>query len=594
MKKRIQYIGALGLLFISSIAYSQIKEEKLILNRKRVPEVKKIEKKKSSAEVIKDYPKEEKSLNPVRYQITDVPASSDFETSTIGGEDVAPIMKNDFYNNYIRVGIGNYGKILGDGFASYAIDDKNEIGIDAHYLSTTGLKKDYTWDSDQRQFGVSAFINHYADKGKWNLTGKYNGSKQNYYGIYALDYNGATDFDLEQRVNVFGIQGSYDHYSNHILDKVSLEASFLKDHFEASESKINFGVDLAEKDIYLSRDYSLDGSLGFGLENITTDFEIQDKNQNKYTKLNVTPDVKFRKDNFYISIGSAFSYLNHEFNNATATNWTRNGKFYWFPKAEVQYETSSEFKIFGGVDGGLNLNHYQSFLAENPFVLSNQVLKPTKTKYRFYGGLRGDWEETFKYEVSVNYSQMNDIMFFKGNTIFDNNVAANRMAYDYANTFSAAYDNGSLLQIKAEANYFPLENLMFDGEVKFNQYQLDNHAEILNVPFVEASLGAKYRLLDNKLLLGAKAFVSSDYTANAHELSTIYNPLTSQFEYESKEKDNEKIGGYFDINLSAEYNIYKNFSIFVIGNNLTNQKYETFKGYKALGAQVLGGIKIQF
>lgn len=61
MIKKIQYIGTLGLFIFSTFGYAQIKEEKLILNRKRVPEVKKIEKKKSSVAVIKDYPKEEKS-----------------------------------------------------------------------------------------------------------------------------------------------------------------------------------------------------------------------------------------------------------------------------------------------------------------------------------------------------------------------------------------------------------------------------------------------------------------------------------------------------------------------------------------------------
>ena len=56
----------------------------------------------------------------------------------------------------------------------------------------------------------------------------------------------------------------------------------------------------------------------------------------------------------------------------------------------------------------------------------------------------------------------------------------------------------------------------------------------------------------------------------------------------------EKVGGYADLNLSAEYKFHKNFSIFAIGNNLLSAKYSTFQGYKVLGAQVLGGVKITF
>jgi hypothetical protein len=93
------------------LAFSQIKEEKLILNKKREPEVKKIEKE-NFVETIKNYPPEEKSQNPVKYTITDVPAVSDFKTSTIQGEDVTPKFDGTAQNNYIQFGMGNYGKIL--------------------------------------------------------------------------------------------------------------------------------------------------------------------------------------------------------------------------------------------------------------------------------------------------------------------------------------------------------------------------------------------------------------------------------------------------------------------------------------------------
>lgn len=48
MKKHIQYIAVIGVLGVAGVqtAHAQIKEEKLVLNRKREPEVKKIEKRK--------------------------------------------------------------------------------------------------------------------------------------------------------------------------------------------------------------------------------------------------------------------------------------------------------------------------------------------------------------------------------------------------------------------------------------------------------------------------------------------------------------------------------------------------------------------
>ncbi|MGZ5188171.1 MAG: TonB-dependent receptor, partial [Kaistella sp.] len=136
MNLRIQKIFLLGMLVSSTAVYSQIKEEKLILDRKREPEVKKIEKKKTSVEAEKNYPPEAKSANPVNYDITDVPAASDFKTSVIQGEDISPKFDADYQNNYFQLGMGNFGKILADGNISTTLENDIQVGADLHFLST--------------------------------------------------------------------------------------------------------------------------------------------------------------------------------------------------------------------------------------------------------------------------------------------------------------------------------------------------------------------------------------------------------------------------------------------------------------------------
>jgi outer membrane cobalamin receptor len=97
-------------------------------------------------------------------------------------------------------------------------------------------------------------------------------------------------------------------------------------------------------------------------------------------------------------------------------------------------------------------------------------------------------------------------------------------------------------------------------------------------------------MLDQKLLLGFKGIFASDRTTNSFMIQGVGSPLF----YQSTENTNDKVGGYADLNLSAEYKIHKNFSIFALGNNLLSSKYQTYKGYKVLGAQILGGVKITF
>jgi hypothetical protein len=589
MNKRIQILSIL-FLGVSQIAFSQIKEEKLILNKKREPEVKKIEKKKTSVETIKNYPPEEKSQNPVQYRITDVPAVSDFKTSTIQGEDVAPKFDATAQNNYVQFGMGNFGKILADANVSKTLQNKLEVGADFHFLSTLGLKKEYDWDSKQSATSIGAFLNSYGDKGKFNLNAEYNLDNNNYYGIYALEPS--ADVDLKQRVNQFKVNGYYDFYSNEILNDVRVKSSFLKDHFDAQENQASILVNLSKHAVAIGKSgINLNADLGVGLEAVKTDFEIRDKNSSNFFNATLDPKLTFAKGESYLMIGSSFAFLNAKNSNLLMAEQMKNNKTYWFPKAEFQVAAAKEFKFYGGVDGGLKLNTYADMLQVNPFVLSDQMLKPTETKYHFYVGLRGDIDENIKYDVSAGYGKMKDILFYKANGLFDTQFTLNRSAYNFANTFSAVYDDGNVSDIKGSIQYFPLANLVLDGEVRFTKYDLKNYDNIYNIPLLNASIGAKYTMLDKKLTLGFKGIFASDRTTNSYSIEGVANPAMM---YQSTENTDDKVGGYADLNLSAEYKFHKNFSIFAVGNNLLNSNYQTYKGYKVLGAQILGGVKITF
>lgn len=589
MNKKIQILSIL-FLGISSVAFSQIKEEKLILNKKREPEVKKIEKKKTSVVTEKNYPPEEKSANPVKYNITDVPAVSDFKTSTIQGEDVAPKFDGTAQNNYFQFGMGNYGKILADANISKTLENKIEVGADVHILSTNGLKKVYDWDSNQSSATLGAFLNSYGEKGKINVNAEYGLDNYNYYGIYAL--TPSADVDLKQKVNQFKVNGYYDFYSNEILNDVRVKSSFLSDHFNAKENQASILANLSKHAVELGKSgVVLNADLGLGLETVKTDFALLNENSSTFFNGSIAPKVTFAKGESYLMLGSSFSFLNARNSSLILAEELKNNKTYWFPQAEFQVAASKEFKFYGGVDGGLKLNTYSELLQENPFLVSDQVLRPTETQYHFYAGLRGDIDEMFKYDVSAGFGKMRNIMFFKANDLFTNEFNLDRAPYDFANTFSAIYDDGNVSDIKGSLQYFLLENLIVDADVRFLKYDLKNYDNIYNVPLLTGGIGAKYTMLEKKLSLGFKGIFASDRTTNSYTLEGVGNPSVI---FQSTEDTNDKVGGYVDLNLSAEYKVHKNFSIFALGNNLLSSKYQTYKGYKVLGAQILGGVKITF
>ncbi|MGA9211805.1 TonB-dependent receptor [Kaistella sp.] len=591
MNKRIQILSLL-FLGISQFAFSQIKEEKLVLDRKREPEVKKIEKKKTSVEAEKNYPPEAKSANPPTYNITDVPASSDFKTSIIQGEDISPKFDAEYQNNYFQLGMGNYGKILADGTIATKLENGMEVGGDVHFLSTNGLKKVYDWDSSQSTANVGLFLNSYGEKGKFSVNADYGLNDYNYYGIYAFTPS-STNLDLQQKTNRIKVNGYYDFYSNDILNDVRMKSSFLSDHFGAKENQAALLLNLSKHGVALPKmdEVTFNADLGLNLETVKTDFDLLDKNSSQFLNATLAPKMTFFKGNSYLMIGSDFSFLNAKNSNLILAEQIKNNKTYWFPKAELQFAAADEFKFYAGIDGGLKLNSYADLLEQNPYLVSDQELRATETKYKFYFGLRGDIDQNIKYDFNAGFGKMNDILFFKANDLFNNDVDYNRPAYDFANTFSSVYDNGTVSEAKASVQYFPLANLALDAELNFAKYNLDNNKDIYNKPLVKASLGGKYSMLDKKLNLGAKMIFGSDMTTNSFETNNSgINPNI----FVSTENTNDKVGGFADLNLSAEYKVHKNFTIFALGNNLLNTQYQTYKGYKVLGAQILGGVKISF
>ena len=589
--KYIAVLAFLGTVGISELS-AQIKEEQLILAKKREPEVKKIEKKKTSVVQEKNYPpdnkKKEDSLN-LKYDIVNVPPVSDFKTTEIQGEDISPKFSNDYQSNYFRLGYGNYGKFLADANISGKIQDNVEIGADAHYLSTSGLKKDYDWDSKQNEAKIGVFSNIYTETGKFNIDANYAFNNYNYYGIYALTPQ-TNDLDLTQKVNKFSVNGYYDHYSNDILNNVRVKSYFLSDHFGASENYANAEVNLSKHDFSVYDDITANGDLGINLETVNSKFDILNKSTNNQFNFTLSPKVTFYKGDSYFLIGSDFSFLNSK--NSNIGGDSKNNKFYWFPRAEVLVAAADEFKFYGGIDGGLKLNTYGNLLDENPYLISDLFLAPTETKYHFYFGMKGDVDQAFKYDFNAGFSKVNQAQFFMANNLFDFTINSNRNGYDYANTFNSVYDNGTLMEVKGDLQAFPVENLVVDAGLHFMKYKLDNLDQVYYKPLFRVNIGAKYTMLEKKLNLGFKTYFVTDRTTNSFAVSNV-NPIIPT-DYYTEESRNQKVGGYVDLNLSAEYKIHKNFSIFALGNNLLNTKYQNYLGYKVLGAQVVGGVKITF
>lgn len=581
---------------LSSVGYSQIKQEVLDVSKKKKPEVnvKKIEKKKTNPD---RYPPEKslpenanatngtgtlKAKDSLNYVIIDVPATSDFETSQLPPQPLDTDFKDKYYENYIRGGYGNYGSLGVDGFASYPINN-NRIGGKFSHYSTSGLnKKDYDWSSSSSNIDAEAFYLMNLSSGKLNIAGNYTYNGVNYYGITEPVYI-TPNMDLKQKMNQITMKAAYDLYSNNYLDNASFKAGYWWDKFDTKETFAELKASLAKSGEETS---ILISGLNFGVEadvflNYTnTKFGIETENKFSYFTGGFKPVLSISSGLSHLKVGGNLMYSNE--------SETNNSKFYFYPKAEFLFHAAKEASLVVGLDGGLELHNFSGMTQENPYLLSNQELRPTNTLYKIYAGLKGDISNTFKYDAKVSYSKAENILFYGRNTTGDFSFnPANYKAYNRLNTFSALYDDGKIFSIEGSVQYIWIQNLVLTAEANITKYDLENYGNIYHKPTYTLNIGGKYKMLEDKLKFGAVLYFVGEQDSNAFTVitGTVVPPVQ-----ESK----KTLESYFDLNLDASYQILPNLSVFVNGNNLLGKKYERYYGYKVLGTQVMGGVLFKF
>ena len=586
-----QKITAIAFFGLSQLVAAQIREEVLILERKREPEIRRIEKKQSAAKIEKNYPPREKriqdSLN-LRYDIVDVQPVSEFKTSEIEGADLSPEFKTNYQRNFVRLGMGNYGKVLGDGNISAQLNDRWEAGADVHYLSTSGLKNEYPWDSDAAKGDFGAFLNYYGGSGKAGVEARYLLNDYHFYGIYAMAPGQVPD--LHQKTNTVKLNGHYDFYSNKILDDVRFKTFYLTDHFDSEEQYGDLEIKLKYADFFKNTSgIRLDAGLNTALGGQSAKFKTLARNQSDNFYFSIAPHILLEKNGSYLKLGFKYAFLDESarrmYEDKISDSHSR-----FYPDVELLFSGNDRIKLYAGATGETALNTYSDMLERNPWLVPDQALRARNEKYKIYAGIKGDMNAQLKYDIFGGYSKVDNAAFFAHSPLFDLQASATRPAYDFANAFNIVYANATRTEVQASLQWFPVQNLVTGISLAYSQYDADNIDKFYNNNYLKAQFSADYKFLQDRMLLGFQAFYRSGNDVRIYEV--LSDNLLPDRIY-SLPKD-AKTDAYFDINLSAEYKVHKNFSIFALGNNLTGRKYQDYYGYRVLGAQITGGIKLTF
>ena len=450
-------------------------------------------------------------------------------------------------NNYAKLGAGNFNTGLGEVYVNTGADEALQAGAYIKHLNQSGeLTKQQFSRQEAGIFGKSI-------QDKITLNGELG------YDRFATFLYG---FNPEN--TAANLDPGKQRYST-----INLKGEVLKNYTESSESDY-----AAKLDAYMLRNnydakensYTLSGFFN----KIWRDFNVGANTSIDFTAtkdaaydisnnlIRVNPYLKLQGKNYKLSLGVN---LVKEFGTDSRTNL--------FPTVIGELPIVPGYAtIFGGYTGDVLKSTLRNFSTENPFLSQNIAIENAIEKSNLYGGVKGNAGSGFGFKAMVFMRTIEDMpLFVNSQTAFQQ--------------FDVIYDRGNskTLGFEGELSIKASEFLEVSGRLQMNDYNMGTEEEAWYRP--------KFRLFSNaRMNFKKKLFLDAEFVVNGDSKGFSYD--------NAQNRKVTSIASYADLSAGAEYQVNKQFGIFLRANNLFGNQYQRFLYYPNLGLNVLGGLSYSF
>ena len=272
--------------------------------------------------------------------------------------------------------------------------------------------------------------------------------------------------------------------------------------------------------------------------------------------------------NNVVQIAPAFEYKGPLLKiNGGITPVLDNGDWEILPNlfAEAQLENKG-IALQAGWVGRLIKNTYKNLSAINPYLIPIDERNNTK-EVEYYGGLKASFAKHFTVSAKAGLVKYNNL------PLFINDTTSRFLQNDFKVSNERKINN---FRIHADLGYTNQDQFSITGGFTLNAYTgLQDNARAYHTLPLEIT-GAMRWWAEKRLLLKADFY-------------SFGGPR-----YLEKGNTSKTNNGGTDLSLGAEYKVNKQFSIWIDGNNLLNDKYERWHNYPVFGVNVVGGILIHF
>lgn len=579
MKKYLYSITILAALMAHQANAQEDKEKQESVGTERVTVTSEYQATLNDAFKINDNPLiSDEDLNQkkeVNYTIFSVPVASTFAPAKGEAAKVDKDSLADFYNNYALLGYGNYNTLRGElGIVEQIGSSNFYAGGLLKHISSGGGIEGVLLDDNYSKSTLDFTLGQKNKNNQWNTQFGAMNSKYNWYGIPEFMHPDNLDgVDLQQKYNDVHFNVAYENYTG-AFEKMDIMYKYFWDDYSSKESRMvlapRFNLELPD---------ATKVHVNFEIDYLNTQFAEHniDNLQKKYSYLNLTlnPSIKFFDTDYSVELGAGLTYMMGKLNGVEENSVVI------YPQVKANYDLVKDIvQAYAGAVGGVKQNSYADLAEENPFVAPDLELRPTKTHYDIYAGLRGKLYHNISYNVRAGYKSEDDKAMFSINYL--DGSLTNWQGFQYANSFGLIYDRINTMYAFGELNFDFSDDVKFGISGEYNNYSAEWYKNAYHLP--------QAKVQGNVLINFTKQWFA--------DLNIAY--IGQRFDYLGPQVvdgiviTEKEIGEYTDFNMTIGYRPTSQWTFFLKGNNIFNENYYRFNQYQVQGIQVLGGAMYKF
>jgi hypothetical protein len=471
------------------------------------------------------------------------------------------------YGNYIKAGLGNYGTTNLEGYFSLKRSEKYQASVLVNHLaSANGSVKSERVDNFSRNSlnSVGANFQYFLPKSTLETSINWARQRINYYGYNTDTLDKSPNLpqslldNVKQVYQTLEITGgiSNEQPNEKFNYKIKSHLFHFSDRFKANETELY---------INSSMKYELSKNDGLAAYFTFSNAHRKDSSSINRILMNIKPLYFFNWDIYTFKVGA-----NVAFNNDTLSNMN---KIHFYPVLYAQANIEPQKLIaFVSLDGEMKKNTLRTFVSENPFIGSNQLLSHTNKSLELHAGIRGLLANKFDYSVKTGYCNFKNLYFF--NNDFKNDSSRFEIIYSPQNV--------GLLYFNSNLSYHFNTKFKAGIDLQLNHYAISSKDTLLKTvlhrPTSLLTMYATYNL-GNKIYFNLNFYYIGGIKAlrleNLKPVEVSLNPAV-------------------DISAQVKYKVSETFNAYLELNNVLNNKYQTYQNYISQGINMMLGLSYSF